>query len=166
MSCVKSAVCYECVMKCDASNNEINVVNSLKIIYPLACSECTPIYSSRARICKRLRSPGIDSEESIPLANVAWRTGTTNRVVVPTRQAGNRFMGSLKGLQIRALVPASLLVWLSISIVCVFRRSYYHLLTCMPCMHAYPVAAKREFTFVQEEENKTTACRQAKIISR
>jgi hypothetical protein len=33
-------------------------------------------------------------------------------------------------------------------------------------MHAYPVAAKREFTFVQEEENKTTACRQAKIISR
>jgi hypothetical protein len=33
-------------------------------------------------------------------------------------------------------------------------------------MHAYPVAAKREFTFVQEEENKTTSCRQAKIISR
>jgi hypothetical protein len=31
-------------------------------------------------------------------------------------------------------------------------------------MHAYPVAAKREFTFVQEEENKTTACCQAKII--
>jgi hypothetical protein len=29
--------------------------------------------------------------------------GTTNRVVVPARQAGNRFLlGSLKGLQIRA----------------------------------------------------------------
>jgi hypothetical protein len=27
----------------------------------------------------------------------------TNRVVVPARRAGNRFMGSLKGLQIRAL---------------------------------------------------------------
>jgi hypothetical protein len=37
----------------------------------------------RARICKRLWSPGIDFEESVP-------------------QAGNRFLGSLKGLQIRA----------------------------------------------------------------
>jgi hypothetical protein len=27
----------------------------------------------------------------------------SNRVVVPARQAGNRFLGSLKGLQIRAL---------------------------------------------------------------
>ncbi len=25
-----------------------------------------------ARVCKRLRSPGIDSKEPIPLANVAW----------------------------------------------------------------------------------------------
>ncbi len=37
----------------------------------------------RARVCKRLRSPGINSEESIP------------------RRAGNRFLGSLKGLQMR-----------------------------------------------------------------
>jgi hypothetical protein len=58
---------------------------------------------SRARICKRLRRPGIDSEDSIPPAYVAWRVGTTKRVVVPARQAGNRFLGSLKGLQIRAL---------------------------------------------------------------
>ncbi len=57
---------------------------------------------SWARIFKRLRSPGIDSEKSIPLAYVAWRAGTTNRVVVPARQAWNRFRGSLKGLQIRA----------------------------------------------------------------
>jgi hypothetical protein len=57
---------------------------------------------ARARICKRLRRPGIDSEDSIPPAYVAWRVGTTNRVVVPARQAGNRFPGSLKGLQIRA----------------------------------------------------------------
>ncbi len=57
-----------------------------------------------ARICKRFWNPEIDSEESIQLAYVAWRAGTTNyRVVVPARQAGNRFLGSLKGLQIRAL---------------------------------------------------------------
>jgi hypothetical protein len=61
----------------------------------------TPFYN-RARICKRLWSPEIDSEESIQLAYVAWRAGTINRVVVPARHAGNRFLGSLKGLQIRA----------------------------------------------------------------
>ncbi len=44
------------------------------------------------RICKRLRSPGIDSEESIPSTYVAWGAGTTKRVVVPARQAGNRFL--------------------------------------------------------------------------
>ncbi len=36
--------------------------------------------TSRARICKRLWSPGIDSEESISPAYVAWRASTTNRV--------------------------------------------------------------------------------------
>jgi hypothetical protein len=56
---------------------------------------------TRARICKRLWSPGIDSEESILPAHVACRAGTTNRVV-PTRQAGNQFLGSWKGLQIWA----------------------------------------------------------------
>ncbi len=40
------------------------------------------------------RRPGIDSEDSIPRACVAWRAGTTNRVVVPAHQAGNRFLGS------------------------------------------------------------------------
>jgi hypothetical protein len=38
------------------------------------------------------------AQESILPAYVAWRASTTNRVVVPTRQAGNRFLGSLKGL--------------------------------------------------------------------
>ncbi len=46
----------------------------------------------------RNRSRGIDFA-----AYVALRAGTPNRVVVPSRQAGNRFLGSLKGLQIRAL---------------------------------------------------------------
>jgi hypothetical protein len=57
---------------------------------------------ARARICKRLRGPGIDFQESISPAYVAWRAGTKNRVVVPDRQAGNRFLVSLTGLQIRA----------------------------------------------------------------
>jgi len=63
--------------------------------------------NNRARICKRLRRPGIDSEDSSPPAYVAWRSGTKNRVVVPARQTGNRFLGSLKGLQIRALIRES-----------------------------------------------------------
>ncbi len=58
---------------------------------------------SWARICKHLRSPGINSEKSIPPAYVAWRAGATNMVFVPVRQARNRFLGSLKGVQIRAL---------------------------------------------------------------
>ncbi len=43
-------------------------------------------------------------QELIPPAYVAWRAGKTNRLVVPARQAGHRFLGSLKGLQIRAQV--------------------------------------------------------------
>jgi hypothetical protein len=42
---------------------------------------------------------GIDSP-----AYVAWRAGTKNMVVVPVRQAGNRFLGSINGLQIRAQI--------------------------------------------------------------
>jgi hypothetical protein len=56
----------------------------------------------RARICKCLWSPGIDFEELISPAYVAWRAGTKNRVVALARQAGNRFLDSLKGLLIRA----------------------------------------------------------------
>jgi hypothetical protein len=33
--------------------------------------------------------------ELIPLAYVAWRAGTSNKVVVPARQAGNRFLSYL-----------------------------------------------------------------------
>ncbi len=65
-------------------------------------------YPSRARICKRLSRAGIYSEESIKTAYVVWRAGTTNRVVVLARQAENRFLGSLKGLQIRALDAGAL----------------------------------------------------------
>jgi hypothetical protein len=46
----------------------------------------------RARICKRFKSQAIDSAS---LQYVACPAGTTNRVVVPARQAGNRLLGSL-----------------------------------------------------------------------
>jgi hypothetical protein len=61
-------------------------------------------HQNRAHICKCFRRPGIDSEDSIPPAHVAWRAVTTNRVVVLAGQAGNQFLGSLKGLQIRAQI--------------------------------------------------------------
>jgi hypothetical protein len=66
-------------------------------------AQSTELLRTRACTFKRLWSPGIDSEDSMPLAYVAWRVGTTYMVVVPVRQAGNRFLGSFKGLQIRAL---------------------------------------------------------------
>ncbi len=66
-----------------------------------------------ARICKRLRRPGIDSEDSIPPAYVVWRAGTTNSVIVPARQAENRFLGSIKGLQMRALYFIWWINWFS-----------------------------------------------------
>jgi len=53
-------------------------------------------------ICNRLWSPRIYSEKSIPPAYVARQAGTKNRVVVLACQAGNRFLGSSNGLQIRA----------------------------------------------------------------
>ncbi len=42
------------------------------------------------------RSPGIDSKETIPPDYEACRAGTSTRVVVPARHAGNRFLGSPK----------------------------------------------------------------------
>ncbi len=56
-----------------------------------------PGAENRVRFYKRLRSPGIDSKESIrqPLK--------PNRFVVPARQAGNQFLGSFTGLKIWAL---------------------------------------------------------------
>jgi hypothetical protein len=41
------------------------------LIYSLACHY--GVCRVRVRICKRVRSPGIDSKESIPPAFVAWR---------------------------------------------------------------------------------------------
>ncbi len=50
---------------------------------------------ARARIFKLLRSPGIGSEELIPLANVAWRAGTTT--LIPTR-----FLAPIDYLKVQA----------------------------------------------------------------
>jgi hypothetical protein len=51
------------------------------------------------------------AQESIPPAYLAWRAGTTNGVVVPVRQAGNRLLGSLKCFQIRALTTPLNFLW-------------------------------------------------------
>ncbi len=58
------------------------------------------VYSTEPEFVKSL---GIDSKESIPPAYVAWRagSGTSNRAVVPARQARNLVVGSLN-LQNRA----------------------------------------------------------------
>ncbi len=151
-------------MKCDASNNVKNVVNSLKIIYlSSACSECTPIYSSRARICKRLRSPGIDSSSRFrqpmqpggPVQQIGLSYRPTRLKSIP--ELLKRFTNTGSG----ARQSASL--------------AFYQLCLCfspvlLSSAHVYALHAclsKRAFLLpLQVEENKTTACRQAKIISR
>ncbi len=60
------------------------------------------IISHRALICKWLRVPEINSEELIVPTYVAWRSIPTNWVVLLAQMAGYQFLGSLKGLQIRA----------------------------------------------------------------
>ncbi len=47
-------------------------------------------YLALVRICKRLRTPGINTKESIMSAYVAWWA------VVPARQGGNRFRAPYK----------------------------------------------------------------------
>jgi hypothetical protein len=69
----------------------------------LVMDTTVPGSSCYVTVSYNIPEPRIDSEVTIPPAYVAWQAGTTNRVVVPTRQAWNRFLGSLEGLQIRAL---------------------------------------------------------------
>jgi hypothetical protein len=60
----------------------------------------------RARILKLLRSPRIDSKESIPPAFAAWRAGTTTRFLAPNRLLKNSSTGH-EGRQIDANANAS-----------------------------------------------------------
>jgi hypothetical protein len=74
----------------------------------------------RGRICKRLRSLGIDYKESISSVYVAWRAGKTNSVIVPARQAGTpvggidsldcRFLGSLNVYKFGLCCPGETVV--------------------------------------------------------
>jgi hypothetical protein len=61
----------------------------------------------RDRIYKRVISLGVDSEESIPSAYVAWRAVTTNRVSDRPARLGIDYLCFLKDLQIRTLVRAN-----------------------------------------------------------
>ncbi len=47
----------------------------MKTMFTVDLSKCSTVIWDG--IVKRLRSPGIDSKESIPPAYVAWRAGTT-----------------------------------------------------------------------------------------
>ncbi len=68
-----------------------------KYIYVISFSYLAyPLLLYWGRVGKRFRSPGIEYKKSIPPAYVAWRAGTSNRVVVLARQAGNQFLGFLK----------------------------------------------------------------------
>ncbi len=49
----------------------------------LRCPQANLTLRYSAHICKRLWSPGVDSEESTSPDYVVWRAGTTNRVAVP-----------------------------------------------------------------------------------
>jgi hypothetical protein len=109
-------------LHCYYFHNEMDIVTvspCLRVLpyeHRIYNNSCKPYIVNRDRICKRLWSPGIDSWESILPAYVAWRASTTNRVFVPARQAGNRFLCTLKGLQIRAQKQKQLdiLCWLCI----------------------------------------------------
>ncbi len=65
-----------------------SVVKMLESKHPVASAGTsnTSNRPPRARICKRLRSPGIDSEDSILPAYVAWQAGTITLFDVPARQ--------------------------------------------------------------------------------
>jgi hypothetical protein len=75
------------------SSYETNIQDGGKTVNVVSGSP--PKLIVRAPVFKRLKSPGINFKESIPPAYIAWRTDTSNRVVVPAHQARNRFLGSL-----------------------------------------------------------------------
>ncbi len=82
----------------------------LYIYNPLYINQATSLKDQllyyRVRICKRLRSPGIDSKKLIPPAYVAWLAGTiTNLFYRPDRlhKLAESIPGLLKHLQIRVL---------------------------------------------------------------
>jgi hypothetical protein len=74
----------------------------------------------RARICKRVRSPGIVSKESIPPAYVAWRASTTNRIIVPARQVAGKIssLESIPGLLKRLKIQALAAIWIKNDPLC------------------------------------------------
>ncbi len=66
---------YACFLAWFSPSLLSNLVISFFISFSLSlCNKCA---ASWARILKLLRSPGVDSKESIPPAYVAWLAGTT-----------------------------------------------------------------------------------------
>jgi hypothetical protein len=71
----------------------------------------------RARICKRLRRPGIDSKESIPPAYVACRAGTSKRGCRTGRPGCESIPGLLKIRAPYRLIVESVQQWPTIILV-------------------------------------------------
>ncbi len=58
--------------------------------------------------------------QGIDFASLAWRVGTSNRVVLLARQAGNRFLGSVIGSEIRGLWHPTLRSWWATTVLTSF----------------------------------------------
>jgi hypothetical protein len=105
----------KCMVYADSYSLKWRRLRCLRVCTLPQCQTQTPyaVHSScgrssgsslRSPYFKRLWRPGIDFDGPNPPAYVALRAGTTNVVVEQARYAGYRFLGSLKGLQIRALL--------------------------------------------------------------
>jgi hypothetical protein len=77
------------------------------------------------------------AQESIPPAYVAWRAGMSNRLVVPARQAGNRFLNSWKGLQIRAQSIFKLINQIIINTEVSIAKKILKLNLCFTCLFRF-----------------------------
>jgi hypothetical protein len=62
-----------------------------------------PLFLFRARICKRLSGPGIDSKEAIP-PDYMYPGGPAVRQLGLSYRSASGFLGSLKDLQILAQI--------------------------------------------------------------
>ncbi len=79
--------------KKDFVTKEIKCYTNMSLIFMDLVENIESRWKHRARICKRLRSPGIDSNESIP-AYVAWRAGTKPLHKLAESIPWHRFLGS------------------------------------------------------------------------
>jgi hypothetical protein len=101
----------------------------------------------RARICKRLRIPGIDSQGIDSASYAAWRAGTSNRVVVLTESIRSlTIKNSGSGLSLTCRIHVSILYIHDIYYVagitglyCRTLSAYSYFLTLYAIVYSIPV---------------------------